>query len=225
MLFGARADLSKAEQARSIWLARAGAGTDFEIAWKLARVDYWLGTHRPAGARRAALEEGVAQGEAAARLRPERPEGHFWMAANMGALAESFGLRQGLRYRGRIKTALERVLQIDAAWQQGSADRALGRWYFKVPGLFGGSRSKAEEHLRRSLAYNPESTATLVFLAEVLIDDRRSPEARALLQRAIDASPDPEWAPEDQDFKRRAAALLAQIRGRANGAAVLRQYL
>jgi hypothetical protein len=135
------------------------------------------------------------------------------MAANMGALAESFGLMQGLRYRGRIKDALERVRAIDAGWQQGSADRALGRWYFKVPGLFGGSREKAEAHLRRALTYNPQSTATLVFLAEVLIKEKRQTEAKGLLTQALNVPVDPAWAPEDRDFKRQAGALLRSLDG------------
>ena len=65
-------------------------------------------------------------------------------------------MRQGLKYRGEIKEELETVLRLDPAFQEGSADRALGRWYFKVPGLFGGSKKKSEQHLRQSLTYNPE---------------------------------------------------------------------
>src|SRR5262249_36267103 len=143
---------------------------------------------------------------------PKRPEGHFWIAANMGALAESFGLRQGLKYRGEIKNELETVLRIDPAFQQGSADRALGRWYFRVPGLFGGSNQKSEEHLRKSLTYNQESTASLFFLGETLIDEKKKQDARATLQRAIDAPLDPEWAPEDKDFKQKAQTLLRTLK-------------
>src|SRR6185436_11258629 len=98
-----------------------------------------------------------AAGQRASAIDANRPEGHFWTAANMGALAESFGLRQGLKYRKPIKTELETVLRLDPAFQQGSADRALGRWYHKVPGLFGGSHRKAEEHLKTALTYNPAS--------------------------------------------------------------------
>ena len=79
------------------------------------------------------------------------------------------------------------MLAIDPAWQQGSADRALGWWYHKVPGLFGGSEAKAEEHLRKALTYNPQSTVTLYFLAEVLIERRPKAEARKLLQQVLDA--------------------------------------
>jgi hypothetical protein len=133
------------------------------------------------------------------------------MAANMGALAESFGLRQGLKYRGAIRDALETVLRIDPAFQQGSADRALGRWYYKVPGLFGGSREKAVEHLRRSLTYNPHSIASHYFLAETLLDMNRRDEARAALQQVLDAPVHPEWGPEDKEFKAKARALLATL--------------
>ena len=162
-------------------------------------------------ARRRQYELGIEMGKLAISIDPRRPEGHFWMAANMGALAESYGLRAGLRYRGAIKDALETVLNIDPAFQQGSADRALGRWYQKVPGLFGGSKTKSVEHLRRSLTYNPNSTASHYFLAETLLDMNRRAEARTELQTVLDAPLDPDWAPEDREFKEKARAKLAEL--------------
>ena len=130
----------------------------------------------------------------------------------MGALAESFGMRQGLKYRGDIKNELLLVLKLDPAFQQGSADRALGRWYFKVPGLFGGSNAKSEEHLRKSLTYNPDSSASHFFLAETLIAMNRKADARAELQKVIDGPTDPDWAPEDREFKDKARRLLATLK-------------
>ena len=135
----------------------------------------------------------------------------------MGALAESFGMSQGLKYRKAIKAELEEVLRLDAGYEAGSADRALGRWYFKVPGLFGGSNEKSEQHLRKSLTYDPQSTASWYFLAETLEDMGRKADARAALQHVIDAPLNPEWAPEDRQWKalaktrssRRARALTA----------------
>lgn len=209
-LYRDRENIASARQAAEAWAAEAG--TNFDAAWKLARAQYWLGTHGPERERRAALERGVKAGEQAVALQAGRPEGHFWLAANMGALAESFGLTQGIKYRGRIKDELTKVREMDPSWQQGSADRALGMWYFKVPGLFGGSRKKAEEHLRQALTYNPRSTATLYFLAEVLLADRRRDEARTLLQQVLDSPVDPNWAPEDRDFKRKAEEKLKTLK-------------
>lgn len=212
-LYAHRDDLASARAAEAIWAARlARDPKDFTSAWKLARARYWLGGHAPASDRKALLEGGIAAGRTAIALAPDRPEGHFWAAANMGTLAESFGLRQGLKYRGEIKKELETVLRLDPAFQQGSADRALGRWYYKVPGLFGGSNKESEAHLRQSLTYNPNSCASLYFLAETLIDEGKKDEARATLETLLAAPIDPEWAPEDREFEAQARALLARLR-------------
>ena len=212
-LYASRDDLAKAREAAGIWAARLQKNPkDFESAWKLAKARYWLGTHAPEAERKALLESGIAAGQAASTLEPKRPEGFFWIAANMGALAESFGMRQGLKYRGDIKGNLLTVLKLDPAFQKGSADRALGRWYFKVPGLFGGSKQKSEEHLRKSLSYDPNSTASRFFLAETLLDAGRKADARAELQKVIDGPTDPDWAPEDREFKDKARRLLLTIK-------------
>ena len=213
LLYRERATIARAREAAQIWESRMKADTrDFESAWKFARATYWLGQHDAADTRRNWLERGVTAARSAASLRPRRPEGHFWAAATMGALAESFGLRQGLRYRGAIKEALETVLRLDPAYMEGSADRALGRWYFKVPPLLGGSKAKSEAHLRRSLAYNANSTISNVFLAETLLAMRRDAEAVVLLRKVIAAPPHPEFEPEDRVYKQKAAVLLASLR-------------
>jgi len=212
-LYADRANLASARRAAGIWAdALAADARKFEAAWKLARADYWLGGHAPEAERRGFLEQGIDAGRKASAMQPNRPEGYFWVAANMGALAESFGRTQGLKYRKPIKEALETVLRIDAAFQDGSADRALGRWYFKVPRLFGGSRRLAEEHLRKSLTYNPNSTASHFFLAELLLDDDRKQEARAELEAVINAPVNPQWAPEDADFKEKARRMVRDLK-------------
>jgi tetratricopeptide (TPR) repeat protein len=213
LLYASREQLANARQAADIWEARLSANSrDFDSAWKLARACYWLGGHVPADQQRQQYERGITAATRAVELEPKKPEGHFWMAADMGAMAEGFGLRAGIRYRGPIKTALETVLQIDRSFQQGSADRALGRWYFRVPRLFGGSKDKAIEHLKQSLTYAPQSTATHYFLAETYLDMDRPEEARREAQVVLDAPLDPEWTPEDREFKQKAAELLKRIK-------------
>jgi tetratricopeptide (TPR) repeat protein len=208
-LYADRANLASARKAADVWRAQLASNPrDFDAAWKIARADYWIGGHAAQAERRTYLEGGIEAGRKAVALQPNRPEGHFWLAANMGALAESSGLRAGLKYRKPIKEEFETVLRLDPAFGQGSADRALGRWYFKVPRLFGGSSRLAEEHLRASLKYDPNNTASHYFLAEVLMDAGRKDEARAELQKVIDAPLDLEWAPEDQDFKEKARILI-----------------
>jgi hypothetical protein len=210
-LYRQREDLSSAARAADLWEQRSSI--DVEAAWKLARACYWLGTHQADQNGRRALERGVGAGESAIRLASNRAEGHFWLAANMGRLAESFGIVQALRYRGRIREELERVRLIDSTWQGGSADAALGQWYATVPRLFGGSRQKAEQHLRLALGHDANNTSALSFFGEMLAAEGRSDEARVLLRRVIDTPFDAEWAPEDREFKERAGMLLKKIGG------------
>jgi hypothetical protein len=208
-LYRDRENIASAQRAADLWQARAS--TDFDAAWKLARISYWLGTHGPREARGAALERGITAGTSAAQLSPNRPEGHFWLAANMGARAEEGGMGAGLKYRGKIRDELQRTLAIDPKYEEGSTEAALGQWYAKVPGMFGGSKTDAESHFRRAIAINQESRTALVDLAQLLMDDGRKDEARLLLHRAIDAPIDPAWAPEDRETAAQAAALLKKL--------------
>ena len=104
------------------------------------------------------------------------------------------------------------MLAVDPSWQGGSADDALGQWYATVPRLFGGSSQKAEQHLRSALQHEPNNMSALSFLGEMLLNQGRTAEARPYLQRVIDGAFDDEWAPENREFKAKAAALLKQIR-------------
>jgi tetratricopeptide (TPR) repeat protein len=162
--------------------------------------------------RRAQLNRGIEAARRAVTADPQGPAGHFWLAANMGAMAEAAGIRTGLRYRGEIKRELETVLALSPSFQKGSADRALGRWYFRVPRLFGGSDQKSLDHLRRSLTYDPDSAASLSFLADTLIEMNRHEDARQALQSVLNLSIDPEWGPETREFRRQAAATLKRLR-------------
>jgi tetratricopeptide (TPR) repeat protein len=208
-LYADREHLASARKAAEIWASDLTKDPKyFDAAWKLARVYYWLGGHAPQDERRNFLERGIAAARQAIELQPNRPEGHFWLAADMGTMAEGFGLRAGLKYRKPVKDELETVLHLDPGYMDGSADRVLGRWYFRVPRLFGGSSAKAEEHLRASLTFDPQSTVSHFFLAELLIDQDRNTEARAELQKIIDAPLSAQWAPEDREYKEKARALL-----------------
>ena len=215
MLYRHRADMASARQALDIWEARLRANPrDFESAWKVARSTYWIGPHEQRDAGRKTLERGIAAGKQAAMISPNRPEGHFWTAANMGALAESFGKSQGLKYRGAIKDALEQVVKIDPAFQKGSAYSALGRWYHMVPGLFGGSETKSEEYLRKALTYDPDSILPNFYLAETLFERGKEPEGIEKLKKVIAAPRDPDFDPEDREFQAKAATELTKHSGK-----------
>lgn len=212
-LYAEREQLPRALEAASIWASRLQSNqSDFEAAWKLARAAYWLGGHVSAAERRPQYERGITAANRAIALRPDRPEGHFWLAANMGVMAEAMGALGGLKYKNPVKRELETTLAIDASFLQGSADRALGRWYLKVPALFGGSKTKSIEHLQRSLTYDPSSAASHLFLADTYTAMKRWEDVRRELQLVLDAPATAEWAPEVREFQQQARARLQALR-------------
>jgi hypothetical protein len=211
-LYARRQELDSAEAAARVWAARVARDPkDFEAAWKLARARYWLGRHLGEERRAQELEEGVAAARLAVAAQPVRPEGHFWLAANMGRLGETQGLLAGLKYRNAVKEELEEVLRIDPAFDRGAADRALGRWYARVPPFLGGDRRKGEEHLRRALVHGPGNVATRFFLAELLLEDGRADEARAEFEAVRDGALDRDWAPEGREIKLEAQRRLEKM--------------
>lgn len=212
-LIADRANLASARQAVDILARELKARPEnFEYAWRLSRIAYWLGTHAPQPERRAFLDQGIQAGETAQALGPDRPEGHFWAAANMGEVGEKYGMRAGLKYRKPIKESLEKLQKIDAAFLQGAADRALGRWHHKVPRMFGGGHKQAEAHLRASLKHDPNSVLSHLFLAELFLDDDRKTEARTELETVLNVPGNPQWAPEEAGYKQRAKDMLAKLK-------------
>jgi tetratricopeptide (TPR) repeat protein len=216
-LYAMREDWGSATRSADLW--EQHASTNYEAAWKLARACYWLSSHGPDDGRRRQLERGVSAGENAVRLGSDQPEGHFWLAVDMGRLAQAAGLRTELKYRGRIKSEMERVLSIDAHYQNGSADAVLGEWYRTVPRLFGGSHHEAEVHYRRALEIDPRNPPALQYYAQYLEGDGRLSEARELWERLRDEELEPNWIPEGREYRRIAADHLAHLaaEGRASG--------
>src|SRR5437762_9576878 len=111
-LYADRENLASARRAADLWnAALADNPRAFDSAWKLARADYWLGGHAPQSEERGFYEKGMEAARRAIVVEPNKPEGHFWLAANMGALAEAAGIGAGLKYRKPIRTELETVLR------------------------------------------------------------------------------------------------------------------
>src|SRR5438445_9795156 len=111
-LYRDRAHLPSARQAAELWQAELERNPRaFDAAWRLARADYWLGGHAPEKERRTLFESGIEAGRKAVALEPNRPAGHFWNAANIGALAESFGLGAGTNYTKPTREEPGRVLR------------------------------------------------------------------------------------------------------------------
>lgn len=220
-LYRQRETLDLAIRAAEIWEARlAEDPKDFDVACKLARARFYVGERSARGQRARHFKDGIEAARIAVALEPERPDGHFWLGANLGALAGVSGRLSALRRRSSIREAFEASLARDPDFARGAAYCALGKYYNAVPGLFGGDRQKSEDLLRRCLEYDPDSTVGHYYLGQTLLGLGRTAEAVAALRTAIDAPLDPGRAPEGRLWKERAEQLLAKVAatGRERGA-------
>src|SRR5690242_11269401 len=88
--YAQRSDLMKVRQGLIVLRQAATANpSDYEIAWRLAKFNYFLGKHTTDDTERErAFRDGIDAGEIAVKLNGDKPEGHFWLGANYGGNAE-----------------------------------------------------------------------------------------------------------------------------------------
>jgi len=211
--YAQRADLVKVRQAIvSLRQAQADDPANFELAWRLAKFDYYLGAHTPESTEQdKAYREGIEAGKLAVRLQDGKPEGHFWLGANYGGNAQISTL-SGLGELDDIKQEMETVLKIDEGFQSGSAYMVLGQVYLESPRLLGGDTSKAISYLEKGIKVGPNNALLRVRLAEAYAEAHRNEEARKQIEALRAMKPLPDYAPEYQDAVAEAKKLEDKIK-------------
>ncbi len=210
-LYEQRGDLAKAKAAldkyQDALLAKEG---DYDVYWRMARVEYWIGDHSATKDEKVKLFGlGVYHGKKAIVLEPGKPDGHYWLGVNYGSYGEAKGILQSLSYVGPIKEEMKKVLAIDPAYEDGGADQLLGRMYYELPGIAGGSNKKSLEHLLRSKELGPRVGLTRIYLADTYLDMGEVQKAREELEFVIAMEPDPRLIPETAQEKEMARKKLA----------------
>lgn len=205
----ARPDARALERgARALEDAVRGAPSDYDATWRLARVEFYRGLYGPEGERVARYESAVLWARKAVALDAKRAEGQVWLGLGLGALGEAKGIRASLANLGDMRRALERANEIDPSVEGAAPPRILGRLYFKLPWVAGGSNRKATEYLRAAMKLDPAMPLNYTFLAEVLIDDGANAEARALLEKLIAMPAPARWVQEHAEAVEEARRLL-----------------
>lgn len=177
--------------------ARAIAPTDYEAAWRTARLAYTLGDKsKDEKEREAAFREGIEAGETAVRAQPNKPDGHFWLGANYGGFAQTQGALAGLSYADKLRREMETAQKLEATGFHGSTYMALGRLDLELPGWLGGDRQRAQATLEQGLQYGPENMMLRLQLAKAYLANKRPEDARKQLNYILTIKPDPDYLPE-----------------------------
>src|SRR6266852_772662 len=107
-LYTGRADLVKIRQGVvALRQAQAEDQANYDLAWRLAKFNYYLGAHSPEPTERdKAFHDGVEAGKLAVKLQDRKPDGHFWLGANYGGKAQT-SMLSGLAEIDDIKHEME----------------------------------------------------------------------------------------------------------------------
>lgn len=168
-------------------LDQAGTAELSSIQQRWAQIQYQL----PEAQRAAAFEALAGQAEALTQKQPQAAEAWIWSGIVNSSWAAASG---GLGALSKVKTAranLEKALALDPAALQGSAYTSLAVLYDRVPAwpIGFGDADKAEALLQKALRINPEGIDCNYFWADHLYRKGRYDEARAALDKALQAPP------------------------------------
>ena len=195
--YAGRADLVKVRQAVvALRQAQGDHPSDYDIAWRLAKYNYYLGAHSPEPLEQEkAFRDGIEAGKQAVQLQDSKPDGHFWLGANYGGTAQN-SLLAGLSEIDDIKHEMETVIKLDRSYETGSAYLVLGQVYLEAPRLLGGNVQKAIDYLEKGLTIGPDNTLLRVKLAQAYAEAHRNGEAQKQIDALMTMKAKPGYEPE-----------------------------
>lgn len=211
--YAGRTDLVKVRQGLVVLRqAQAPDQGNYELAWRLAKFNYYLGAHTPDSAERdKAFHDGIEAGKLAVKLQDGKPDGHFWLGANYGGSAKA-SMLSGLTEFDDIKREMETVLKLNEGYQSGSAYMALGQLYLQAPGFLGGDTQKAIQNLEKGLRFGPDNALLRVHLAEAYAEANRNEDARKQIDALLVMKAAPGFEPEHDEAVAQVRKLQEKIK-------------
>ena len=217
LLWNEREDLGKAAEAIAAYEAlQKEKPENYDILLHLSRLHYWIGQNLESTNQKDSLShygKGRELGRKASEVAPDKPGGYFFEAANLARENNLKGTFSNLWGISAVRRLNEKAASIDPEYFYHGPDRFLCALYTKLPGLLGGSTSKAIDFGKRAAEAFPNYAGNRFFLAEAYVKDGRNDLARKELEAAV-ALPDnalPDVIPEQRMEKKRATELLKRI--------------
>lgn len=189
---------------------------DPECDWAyglLSEIYYWSGEYADPEDKLFYYDKGVEYGEQGVEVNEDSLEANFWLSVNYGSFGQEKGIMKSLALINPIKTAAERVIEMDEGYFYGGPWRVLGRLYNKAPGfpISIGSNKNAQRCLERALELGPKFYLNHLFMAELYISERNRSKAREHLEWIIGAPLNKNHEREDEGYKRDAERLLGGL--------------
>jgi len=158
------------------------------------------------------LEKGRDFAQRLIREKPHEVAGHYWLALNIGGLAEMTG---DLSMISIIVKEMKIAAALEASYDQAGPYRVLGRVYFEAPPwpLSVGDLQKSAQYLRQAVKLAPGNSTNHLFLAETLLALGQTSQTCQQLQRTLSATHHANWPAALEADRTKAIKLLQQCPG------------
>ena len=207
--FKNREDVEKLRTAvRALGAVRDPDNRNYQVEWLFAKYSYFVGKYLPnQDEGEDILEAGRDAGKIASRVDPNKPDGYFWFAANLGELSKRSPVTVGFRSVNDIKEAMNKVIELQPDYQGASAYDGLGQCELATR-LKGGDAEKAVEYFEKGVELAPDNATTRADLAEAYLAVKKDAEARKQIDHVLQMKPNPDFMPEYRDAVEKAKKLL-----------------
>lgn len=171
----------------------------YEILVQYSRYIYFKGTRvTEKDEKLARFQSAVDKAQVAKQLFPNYADAYYYYGISLGRWAETNGVMASLsKKKELIESAETANSKLTQAGEPGETidgygpNRLLGRIYFKLPGLFGGSHTKSIKYLSITAEKAPLYAINISYYAETLADgdDNEKTLARSLLKKLLANDP------------------------------------
>jgi tetratricopeptide (TPR) repeat protein len=193
-----RGDLETLRGATETVRLEASNKNSFEAYLRLALFDDWMCEaaydHHDNKLVKQAAQAGIAAAREAVKLNPNSSDAHWLLSELLGKLIPHV-LGGGPRFGPESTREAEKAIELDPRNAEAYIARALD--YFFAPSMFGGSKPKAVEMLKKAVETDPASDAAdtaHIFLAQAYFDLSQPDDALREIQEALRLNPERRWA-------------------------------
>ena len=176
---------------------------------KLAQLQSWLyeaaHCHQNDELAKQSAQDGISAAEKAVALNPNSSEARRLHSELLGE-AIPYTTMGGPRFGPASTREADKAIELDSKNPHAYIARAID--YIYSPAMFGGSKEKAEEFLRKALALDPNSDTAHLWLAQVYQAEGKHDEALREINEALRLDP-------ERGFSK---FVLSQINGRRQAA-------
>lgn len=187
---------------------------NYDALWRMSWAFLWLGDHSSEEKKIDIFTQGMDFGKKAIEVNPNGLDGHYWYGSNMGKYGEARGIFKSLQFIDPIIQEMETNLKIDPNHYKSIT--VLGIIYRKAPPwpVSVGDMDKSLEFLQRAISINDKSLHAHLNLGITYNKLKEWQKAKECFQKVIDMPMEPDWIPENLEYKEEAREILMMMRNR-----------